>query len=107
MNEAAVVERWLIPEVIAPSVRVVAIPNPFSTRRVEHYISEPLGLELDQRSNYKAEYKSFRTSHPKVFAAGDCRRGQSLVVRAIDEGRLVAEVIDQQLTASQQEAKAS
>ncbi|MGJ8688875.1 MAG: glutamate synthase subunit beta [Gammaproteobacteria bacterium] len=60
----------------------------------EAYVAEPLGLELDQRSNYKAQYKSFITSNPKVFAAGDCRRGQSLVVRAIDEGRLVAEEID-------------
>jgi len=60
----------------------------------EHYVSEGLSLELDQRSNYKAEYEEFQTSHPKVFAAGDCRRGQSLVVRAIDEGRKVAEKID-------------
>lgn len=60
----------------------------------EHYVSEGLGLELDQRSNYKAEYEDFQTSHPKVFAAGDCRRGQSLVVRAIDEGRKVADKID-------------
>ena len=59
----------------------------------EHYVSEALDLELDQRSNYKAEYGDFKTSHPKVFAAGDCRRGQSLVVRAIDEGRLVADKI--------------
>ncbi len=60
----------------------------------EHYVSKPLELELDPRSNYKAAYKSFVTSNPKVFAAGDCRRGQSLVVRAIDEGRLVAEEIN-------------
>ena len=60
----------------------------------EHYVSEPLDLELDGRSNYKAEYQDFQTSNPKVFAAGDCRRGQSLVVRAIDEGRLVADRID-------------
>lgn len=65
----------------------------------EHYVSKPLGLDLDPRSNYKAEYRDFRTSHPQVFAAGDCRRGQSLVVRAIDEGRLVAEAIDRFLTA--------
>ena len=51
----------------------------------------PLSLELDRRSNYKAQYRDFHTSRAKVFAAGDCRRGQSLVVRAIDEGRLVAE----------------
>jgi NAD(P)H-dependent glutamate synthase small subunit len=59
----------------------------------EHYVSEALQLELDGRSNYKAEYKDFKTSQAKVFAAGDCRRGQSLVVRAIDEGRLVADEI--------------
>jgi|TARA_B110000879_G_scaffold122799_1_gene162494 NAD(P)H-dependent glutamate synthase small subunit len=63
----------------------------------EHYVSEALELELDGRSNYKAEYKKFQTSKAKVFAAGDCRRGQSLVVRAIDEGRLVAEEIDNYL----------
>ncbi len=65
----------------------------------EHYISEALGLELDQRSNYKAGYGEFLTSHPKVFAAGDCRRGQSLVVWAINEGRGVAERIDEFLMA--------
>lgn len=65
----------------------------------EHYVSEKLGLDLDQRSNYKAEYRDFRTSVDKVFAAGDCRRGQSLVVRAIDEGRLAAEQIDKYLEA--------
>ena len=60
----------------------------------EHYVSEALDLELDPRSNYKAAYGDFRTSNPKVFAAGDCRRGQSLVVRAIDEGRKVADAIN-------------
>ncbi|MDP1932957.1 MAG: glutamate synthase subunit beta [Gammaproteobacteria bacterium] len=64
----------------------------------ENYVTAPLALELDPRSNYKAAYKSFVTSNPKVFAAGDCRRGQSLVVRAIDEGRLVAEEIDRFLS---------
>jgi NAD(P)H-dependent glutamate synthase small subunit len=65
----------------------------------EHYVSEPLGLELDQRSNYKADYEVFKTSAEKVFTAGDCRRGQSLVVRAIDEGRKVAVAIDEFLAA--------
>lgn len=65
----------------------------------EHYVSRPLDLELDPRSNYKAEYGNFQTSNPKVFAAGDCRRGQSLVVRAIDEGRLVADAISAYLSA--------
>jgi NAD(P)H-dependent glutamate synthase small subunit len=59
----------------------------------EHYVSEPLAMELDQRSNYKADYGRFQTNVSKVFAAGDCRRGQSLVVRAIDEGRLAAAAI--------------
>ncbi|MEX0618088.1 MAG: glutamate synthase subunit beta [Pseudohongiellaceae bacterium] len=60
----------------------------------EHYISDALDLVLDERSNYKAAYRGFQTSSEKIFAAGDCRRGQSLVVRAIDEGRLAADKID-------------
>ena len=60
----------------------------------EHYIIDELTLDLDQRSNYKADYGNFKTSQEKLFAAGDCRRGQSLVVRAIDEGRLAADKID-------------
>ena len=60
----------------------------------EHYISDPLGIDLDNRSNYQANYGDFRTSQKKIFAAGDCRRGQSLVVHAIHEGRLAAERID-------------
>jgi NAD(P)H-dependent glutamate synthase small subunit len=64
----------------------------------EHYVSEPLKLELDGRSNYQANYHDFQTSAAKVFAAGDCRRGQSLVVRAIDEGRLAAAEINKYLS---------
>jgi NAD(P)H-dependent glutamate synthase small subunit len=60
----------------------------------EHYISDKLELELDGRSNYLADYGSFQTSRKKIFTAGDCRRGQSLIVRAIDEGRLAAEQIN-------------
>ena len=67
-------------------------------RGPEHYVSEPLGLELDQRSNYLAEKGAYRTSNPKVFAAGDCRSGQSLVVRAINEGREAAREVDRFLT---------
>ena len=66
-------------------------------RGPEQYVSEPLGLELDARSNYKAEKGSYRTNHRKVFAAGDCRSGQSLVVRAINEGREAAREIDRAL----------
>lgn len=60
----------------------------------EHDIPEALGLDLDQRGNIQAEYGEYRTSHPKVFAAGDARRGQSLVVWAIHEGREAARAVD-------------
>ena len=63
----------------------------------EHYLNENLNLDLDERSNFKAEHNIHKTSHPKVFAAGDCRRGQSLVVWAINEGRAAAREIDQEL----------
>jgi glutamate synthase (NADPH/NADH) small chain len=53
-----------------------------------------LGLELDGRGNVKADQLAYQTSHPKVFAAGDMRRGQSLVVWAIREGRQCAHAID-------------
>jgi len=53
----------------------------------EHAVSEDLGLQYDSNSNYQAIYGDFKCSEPRVFAAGDCRRGQSLVVWAINEGR--------------------
>ena len=56
----------------------------------EHEVSDPLAIDYDPRSNYAAEYGRYLTSVEGVFAAGDCRRGQSLVVRAIDEGREAA-----------------
>lgn len=65
----------------------------------EQYAIEPLGVEVDARSNYKAEYNKFTTNVAGVFAAGDCRRGQSLVVWAIDEGRRAAREIDDYLMA--------
>ena len=55
---------------------------------------EGLGLKLDQRGNVLADEFSYRTSKDKVFAAGDARRGQSLVVWAIREGRQAAREID-------------
>jgi len=60
----------------------------------EHYVSDLLGVEYDSRSNYEAAHGQFATSMPGVFAAGDCRRGQSLVVWAINEGRGAAREID-------------
>jgi glutamate synthase (NADPH/NADH) small chain len=56
-----------------------------------------LGLELDPRGNVKANELDYRTSRPQVFAAGDMRRGQSLVVWAIREGRQAAHAIDKAL----------
>ncbi|NTU94352.1 MAG: glutamate synthase subunit beta [Chlorobiaceae bacterium] len=53
-----------------------------------------LQVEQDSRSNIKADEKSYRTSTEKVFAAGDARRGQSLVVWAINEGRAAARECD-------------
>ena len=57
-------------------------------------LAQQLGVERDQRSNFKAAYGQYQTSAAKVFAAGDCRRGQSLVVWAINEGRQAAREID-------------
>ena len=61
----------------------------------EQAVSDVLGLAYDPRSNYKAEHGKYVTNVDKVFAAGDCRRGQSLVVWAINEGRGAARAIDQ------------
>src|SRR5262249_7186291 len=58
---------------------------------------DQLGVEKDQRSNAKAEHGKFATSVPGVFAAGDMRRGQSLVVWAINEGRGAARECDRYL----------
>jgi glutamate synthase (NADPH/NADH) small chain len=55
---------------------------------------EQFGVERDARSNVKASADDYRTSVPKIFAAGDMRRGQSLVVWAIREGRQCARAID-------------
>jgi glutamate synthase (NADPH/NADH) small chain len=60
----------------------------------EDTLAEQLGLERDARSNFKAEYGKYATSNEGVFAAGDCRRGQSLVVWGIAEGRGVARAVD-------------
>ena len=66
----------------------------------EHAVSDPLRLAYDERSNYQADYGSYQTSVAKIFAAGDCRSGQSLVVRAINEGREAAREIDRYLMGS-------
>ncbi len=60
----------------------------------EQPLLEALAVERDSRSNVKADHGKFTTSIPKVFAAGDCRRGQSLVVWAFNEGRGAARECD-------------
>jgi len=60
----------------------------------EAYLADALAVERDQRSNYRAVHGKFVTNVPGVFAAGDCRRGQSLVVWAINEGRGAARAVD-------------
>lgn len=60
----------------------------------EDYLIEQLAVEQDERSNVKAEFGRYQTSVPGVFAAGDMRRGQSLVVWAIREGRGAARACD-------------
>jgi glutamate synthase (NADPH/NADH) small chain len=59
-----------------------------------------INLETDARSNIKAEHEKYTTSLKGVFAAGDCRRGQSLVVWAINEGRGAARECDRYLMGS-------
>ncbi len=63
----------------------------------EETVLGDLGVERDKRSNAQADYGKFATSVPGVFAAGDMRRGQSLVVWAINEGRGAAREIDRYL----------
>lgn len=66
----------------------------------EQPLLEGLGVERDPRTNVKADYGKFQTSIPKVFAAGDARRGQSLVVWAFNEGRGAARECDRYLMGS-------
>ena len=69
--------------------------GPVSTGLLEQF-----GLDKDARGNVKANTDDYRTSVDKVFAAGDMRRGQSLVVWAIREGRQCARAIDEFLMGS-------
>jgi glutamate synthase (NADPH/NADH) small chain len=63
----------------------------------EQSLLKELGVECDPRGNVRAEHGRYATSLKGVFAAGDCRRGQSLVVWAINEGRGVARECDRYL----------
>lgn len=66
----------------------------------EREVLGDVSVELDPRANFKATEKSFMTSEKGLFAAGDCRRGQSLVVWAIAEGRAAAASIHRYLIPS-------
>ena len=68
-------------------------------RGPEQTVAQQFGLETDPRTNIVAEYGRFATNVPGVFAAGDARRGQSLVVWAINEGRGVGTAVDVYLMA--------
>ena len=63
----------------------------------ENQLLDQLGVDKDPRSNAKAEHGKFQTNLPNVFAGGDMRRGQSLVVWAINEGRGAARECDRYL----------
>ena len=61
---------------------------------VHEGLLKTLGVDLDPRGNVRANFNDYQTSRPNVISAGDMRRGQSLVVWAIREGRLCARAID-------------
>lgn len=60
----------------------------------EDTIASEIGVSLDGATNIKSDFGSFKTNVDKVFSAGDARRGQSLVVHAINEGRQCAKAVD-------------
>ena len=65
-------------------------------------MAEQLGIQLDDLSNINADTKSYQTNVPHIFAAGDMRRGQSLIVWAISEGREAAYQVDKFLMGTTQ-----
>lgn len=69
----------------------------------EHELIDQLTLSKDARSNILAKESDHKTSMKGIFAAGDCRRGQSLVVWAIREGRQAAEAVDEYLSESKED----
>jgi glutamate synthase (NADPH/NADH) small chain len=66
----------------------------------EQKVLDAFGVEKDARGNINADTENYHTSKGKVFAAGDMRRGQSLVVWAIREGRQCARAVDEFLMGS-------
>ncbi len=72
----------------------------------EQGLLDQLGVERDRRSNVETA-KPYATSVDGVFAAGDARRGQSLIVWAINEGRQCARIVDRYLTGLREDGKAT
>jgi glutamate synthase (NADPH) small chain len=66
----------------------------------EHSLLNQLSIQLDERGNVNASEKIYQTNVPKIFSAGDMRRGQSLVVWAISEGRECARKVDEYVMGS-------
>ena len=90
----------LVPREVPGSERVFPVQLvlfAMGFRGPENQLLDQLGVEKDARTNAKAEHGQFLTSVPGVFAAGDMRRGQSLVVWAINEGRGAARECDRWL----------
>jgi len=79
---------------LAPEADLVLLAMGF-VHPVHEGLLQELGVELDGRGQIKANEKQYSTSVDKVFAAGDGRRGQSLVVWAIREGRQAARAVDE------------
>jgi glutamate synthase (NADPH/NADH) small chain len=67
---------------------------------VQDGLLKSLDIKIDGRGNVEANVMNYKTSVPKVFSAGDMRRGQSLVVWAIREGRQAARAVDEYLMGS-------
>ncbi|MFM8330575.1 MAG: glutamate synthase subunit beta [Candidatus Methylumidiphilus sp.] len=95
--------RWVMGE-IAGSEFTIPAERVFLAMGFLHPVQDDLlsqlGVGLDERGNVKADTLNYQTSLPKVFAAGDMRRGQSLVVWAIREGRQAARAVDEFLMGS-------
>jgi glutamate synthase (NADPH) small chain len=89
MSEVAGSERTLQAELVTLAMGFVA--------PVHSGMLQELGVALDNRGNIAADTRTYRTSVDKVFAAGDMRRGQSLIVWAIREGRQAARAVDEYL----------
>ena len=63
----------------------------------QKYVTDAFGVSVDARTNVATKEETYETNVPGVFAAGDVRRGQSLVVWAIQEGKQAAKAVDYSL----------